>query len=41
MMELQERKRKLCQGIFGKEKQSADDRRKKRIDEIKTLMDLS
>ena len=39
MMELQEKKRKLMVGAFGK-KQSAEERRQTRINDLKSLMDL-
>ena len=40
MQELQERKRQLAAGVFGGPKQSAEEKRKTRIDEIKRLIDL-
>ena len=40
MQELQERKRQLVSGVFGGPKQSAEEKRRNRIDEIKRLMDL-
>ena len=39
MLELQDRKRKLMAGAFGS-KQSPEDRRKQRINDVKILMDL-
>ena len=43
MMELQEKKRKLAQGVFGggAEKQTAEQKRQQRINDIKSLMDLN
>ena len=40
MQELQERKRQLAAGVFGGPKQSAEEKRKTRIDDIKRLIDL-
>jgi len=40
MQELQERKRQIVAGVFGGPKQSAEEKRKTRIDEIKRLIDL-
>ena len=40
MQELQERKRQLAAGVFGGPKQSAEEKRKARIDDIKKLIDL-
>jgi len=40
MQELQERKRQLATGVLGGPKQSAEEKRKTRIDEIKRLIDL-
>ena len=40
MQELQERKRQLAAGVFGGPKQSIEQRRKNRIDDIKRLIDL-
>ncbi len=39
MLELQEKKRKLMHGAFG-QKQTAEEKRQTRINEIKTLMNL-
>ena len=39
MMDLQERKRELMQGAFGK-KQTAEQRRAQRITDIKTLINF-
>lgn len=38
-MDLQDKKRKLMQGAFGK-KQSAEEKRTNRIQDIKALMDM-
>jgi len=40
MQELQERKRQLVAGVFGGPKQSAEEKRQTRIDDIKRLIDL-
>jgi len=41
MLELQDKKRRLVQGVFGEEKkQTAEDKRQTRINDIKNLMDL-
>ena len=39
MMDLQEKKRKLMQGVFGK-RHTAEEKRANRIQDIKALMDL-
>ncbi len=40
MLELQEKKRGLMSGAFGK-KQSAEERRQARVNDIKVLMDIT
>lgn len=40
MQELQERKRQLAAGVLGGPKQSAEEKRRTRIDDIKRLIDL-